>query len=464
MLMSGSWVRATLGNVLALSVLGAAPLHAQSTAGETAFVEWASRSLTRLETLSPSGPSDDLMVLRRMIGDARVVALTDFAHMGAEATQFRNRVFTWLVENEGFTVIAVESGLLEGRAAHEYVRGGPGDLDDVVTRSFTYGFHEDPQNAELLRWLRTYNEVATPDKRVDYYGFDVPGRGNYTHGNRFPADQALAFLERVDSAAFGSFHGRLSPLLAHLRAPFSAATYGELTQEQRDALTVAISDLLHRIRQHEPLYAAASSPEEVRWALRAATGAWQMDAELRAGQVQRSAARERAQADNVRWILEQEGPESRILVYASLPHVIATPHRSGVSAESAARFAQLGVEERLPSTMELSAGTYLRDWLGDDLVVIGGLVGNGVELELGCGSGRMLTFPPPPPNTLAGAARRTAGGSAYLLDLRQAPPAVAEWLSQEMKFDDIVPYLVAAPAKAFDVLLYVESVKSACPK
>ena len=60
-------------------------------------------------------------------------------------------------------------------------------------------------------------------------------------------------------------------------------------------------------------------------------------------------------------------------------------------------------------------------------------------------------------------ARRVAGQRPFLLDIRRAPPPVAEWLREDRRFDDGVPYLEAPPAGAFDVLLYVDSVSPACP-
>ena len=395
--------RAALG----LTMLGVAPACAQSDPGEVAFVEWARGSMSRLESLSPGGDDADLESLGRMIGDASVVALTDIAHMGAEATLFRNRVFQYLVENKGFRAIAVESGLLEGRAAHDWVRGGAGTLEQVVARSFSYGFHEDPQNAELLRWLRAYDDRVAAGDRVNYYGFDVSGRGNFAEGVRYPLEQALAYLDVVDAASAASFRDRLSEFLPRLTGPFEGGSYSELTPAERDALTATIADLLNRIREHEHVYTAASSSGDYRWAVRAAFGAWQMDELQRnEGFALDDAARERIQADNLKWILEQEASRGKLLVYAALPHLSAAPRRGGITER---RFG-----------MQYTAGTYLRSWLGRDLVVIGGLVGNGIRT--GCGSGREITLPPAPDHTLAGIARRVAGQRPFLLDIRRDKP------------------------------------------
>lgn len=67
--------------------------------------------------------------------------------------------------------------------------------------------------------------------------------------------------------------------------------------------------------------------------------------------------RDRAQADNIRWILDREGPDSRILVFAANLHTVAAPMT----------IAAISGDEEPP----VVAGTYLERWLGDDYFPIG---------------------------------------------------------------------------------------------
>jgi len=51
--------------------------------------------------------------------------LSEGVHGAAEPLEFRNRVLQYLVEAKAFTAIAIESGIVESRTVHDYVRGGP---------------------------------------------------------------------------------------------------------------------------------------------------------------------------------------------------------------------------------------------------------------------------------------------------------------------------------------------------
>ena len=58
-----------------------------------------------------------------MIGDKPLVALSEGIHFAAEPLEFRNRVLQYPVERKGFTAIAIESGVVEGRVVYDYVHG-----------------------------------------------------------------------------------------------------------------------------------------------------------------------------------------------------------------------------------------------------------------------------------------------------------------------------------------------------
>jgi hypothetical protein len=94
-----------------------------------------------LRTVDPADPdSSDLAVLRRVVGDARVVCLGESAHFVSEFYRLRDRVLRFLVRELGFSAFVLESGLPEGLAVDEWVRGGPGNLTEVARTGITYAF------------------------------------------------------------------------------------------------------------------------------------------------------------------------------------------------------------------------------------------------------------------------------------------------------------------------------------
>jgi erythromycin esterase len=450
--LAGSVMACALGlapNALAQQRSPAMSSHGAVTSKvETAATDWARRSLQRVDTSAGRSPAD-LDRLTRLIGDARVVALSEPVHCSREPLVLRNRLAEHLIRHQGFTAVAIESGLAEGRTAHEWVRGGRGNLDDVLRKSLTWTFDTLPQNAELLRWMRDWNAAHPGRRQINFYGFDMSGSpGNHTaqRGVNSALLEALAYLASVDPVAAADFQRRLDSLLPRLKFSFvSGPGYESLETIERDRLTATIADIMTRIAQREGDYTRASSGDAFAWGLRSAIAAAQTDQWLRQipqkwrpaeGNAFFRAAmniRDRAQAENLRWIVEREGPSGKVLMFASRFHLGASD--------------VIGADE----SRSMPAGTHLRRWFGDTFLSIGTLFGGG---GAGC-AGHSFTYNPPPAETMDGWARSLGGGS-FLLDIRKPSPAAAAWLSARQDlFVDGEALLNVTPLSAYDVLLYL---------
>jgi erythromycin esterase-like protein len=88
------------------------------------------------------------------------------------------------VENLGFRVIAIESGITEGRVVHDHVTGTPGDLGTVMQQGISMGFDRFPQNEELVKWMREWNADPRHQQKLEFFGFDVPGSSGNPFGRR----------------------------------------------------------------------------------------------------------------------------------------------------------------------------------------------------------------------------------------------------------------------------------------
>jgi erythromycin esterase len=461
----------------ALSPTGTAPDKTDS--GPATFLKWARESLAPLATLTPESHRDDLAPLGRMIGNATVVALSEGVHGSAEPLEFRNRVLQYLVEQKGFTAIVIEAGSVESRKVHDYVRVGAGDLATVVAEGFSWTFDELPQNRALVLWLKEYNADPRHPRKVNFYGFDVPGSPGNPSANRgleSALTEALQYLARVDSTATAAFHTRLDSLLTNLRfdlrRPADAPGYDRLSATERDALTAAIADLIALLERREAHYMESSSVSDYEWAYRAAVGARQADEWLRqvplgwrpvSGQLKfpseevkfLSAAtdvRDRAQADNLDWIVRQEGPLGKILIYAHRYHLSTTPVK-----------ASWWLPDGAAEHPQAVTGTYLRRRFGKQLLTIGNLIGKGEVNCAGfkCCAGPAQILPPASSESIDGLAGELEV-PRFLLDLRAAPVSVAHWLDQEHELGQGHDVLKLAVGRAFDVLFYLDSVSPAC--
>src|SRR5438046_3000626 len=129
------------------------------------------RAAIDLETLDPSSPDwDDLEPLVEAIGDATVVGLGESAHHLHEFALARHRLLRFLVQRLGFRAFVMESGLLEALPVNAWVQGGPGDLEGLLRKGFTYQMGACEEMREQLLWMRQRSREAAP---VELFGMDA---------------------------------------------------------------------------------------------------------------------------------------------------------------------------------------------------------------------------------------------------------------------------------------------------
>lgn len=423
-----------------------------------AFLQWTKESLHSVSNADLDGPTLDLIPLAQMIGEAKIVGISEGNHGAAEPLIFRNRVFKHLVEHSGFTGIALESGIVESRVLNDYVRQGRGDLDLVLEHGFSNGFGTFRQNRELILWMREYNSrLPSGAAPVQIFGLDVPGSpGNFdaARGPDTALQSALEYLRLVDPESAAQMQSRVSAFLPVLKG---INGYGDLKALQRDALTSAIADLVSLLERQQFVYVAKSSQEEFDWAERAAIGARQTDTWFRrmplgwkledglewtqyAMQV-----RDRTMADNLEWVRTRLGPRGRVVVFASTGHlastVVKTPHHF--------------VSETVP------LGVYIKDRHGSDFISVLNVIAGGEIKYCSASPRRVMTLKPPPPSAIE-TMFAAANVPRYLLDLRRAPPDVSAWLQQAHDHWNGFRTDRYSTAGAFDLVYYVSPLTSAC--
>jgi len=421
------------------------------------FLTWARQDLSPIATVGPEARLADLEPLRQMIGNATVVSFGEGLHGGAEPLEFRNLLFRFLVEKMGFTAIAIESGITEGYGVNQYVLGGPGDLKTVVARGFHPAFNKLPQSAALVQWMREYNADPKHSRKIEFYGFILPG----SDGNSKTAlalKDALRYLDGVDSAAATTLRNRTKAILPMLildRFSDAPNQYSQLSQPLRDQMTAAIADMISLFKIREAAYTAASSDRAYQLAYRSAVVAGQVDEYLRqvplgwtpkAGPASLSgtvAVSDRAGADNVQWIKEQQGPDGKILVFAHRFHVATALSSIRLSPEQNAFL--------LPPPM----GMYLKRWYGAQLVTIGNLFGQDIS---NCREKGL----PAPSGSVEGLLS-TLNTPFFLLDLRTAPGKVAAWLQQPRELYGLGFANSLSDGKAFDIVFFSRLVTPAAP-
>jgi erythromycin esterase-like protein len=134
-----------------------------------------------------------------MAGTSRVVLLGEATHGTHEFYHWRAKISKRLIQEHGFSFIAVEGDWPDCYRVNRFVKGydDAGDDARTVLRSFdrwpTWMWANE-EVAELVEWMRAENDNRVEGNRVGFYGMDVYSLWDSMR-------EVVAYLERVDPAA-----------------------------------------------------------------------------------------------------------------------------------------------------------------------------------------------------------------------------------------------------------------------
>jgi erythromycin esterase-like protein len=126
----------------------------------------------------PLTSPDNLEPLLERIGDARYVLLGEASHGTSEFYTWRTEISKRLIEERGFSFIAVEGDWPDCYRVNRFVKAMPDSghsAEDVL-----HAFERWPtwmwanrEVVELVEWLRSHNHGKAAERQVGFYGLDV---------------------------------------------------------------------------------------------------------------------------------------------------------------------------------------------------------------------------------------------------------------------------------------------------
>ncbi|MDF5757009.1 erythromycin esterase family protein [Spongiactinospora sp. TRM90649] len=410
--------------------------------GRMNMASWIRDHGTAIDTLDFDARLDDLEPLRDVVGDARVVALGESSHHIREFYQVRHRILRFLVERCGFQVYALEAPFTQGQVLQEWVRGGPGTVEQIAESGIAMSLGQCREMHEALTWIRQRNE-KTEGRPLRCAGTDLPG----AFGSPLPALEAITeYVNRACpdalpalEAATGvarSFHDPVT-----MRA---FARYHELGPGERDTLTSALSRLTARLGRLSLVRRGRGHGGEHDTAMWHLRGAWYLDQLHRATTEEdfeaASTFRDVYMAESVLRLLEED-PGARVVLAAHNWHIQRTP-----AAESDDR-------------PLLPAGAHLAAALGDDYRAIGVTASHGRTTTVGEATpehpeGTWYDAPLSPPADHSIEAAFPTDALWTLADLRAARPHIHD--ADTFQHSRMADYFLDMPVfAAFDAIAHV---------
>ena len=248
-------------------------------------------------------------------GSARVVLLGEATHGTSEFYNARAAITRRLIEQHGFSVVAVEADWPDANRVDRHVRHrGPGKYDEECFAQFPTWMWRNEEVQTFLEWLRLHNETLPRDKRVEFRGLDV-------YSLRASIAEVLTYLDRVDPEAAKAARQRYACLTPWQADP---AWYGRAVLRGEhdpceDAVVAQLRDILAKRLQYsrkdgEDYLDAAQNARIVlaaeqyyRIMYRGSTELWNL--------------RDRHMFNTLQHVMDARGPNAKAVVWAHNSHI-----------------------------------------------------------------------------------------------------------------------------------------------
>ncbi|HYC73989.1 protein-L-isoaspartate(D-aspartate) O-methyltransferase [Brevundimonas sp.] len=280
--------------------------------------------------------------------DARVVLLGEASHGTSEFYRARAAITRRLIEQHGFSIVAVEADWPDAASLDRYVRQRPAPKHaEPPFRRFPTWMWRNTEVETFIEWLRGWNEHRPAEARTSFHGLDLYNLSASIQG-------VLDYLDRVDPEAgkvARKRYGCLTPWASEPQAYGRMALTAGYSRCER-AVVKTLTDMLEKQLEYE-----ADDGDSFLDASANARLVKNAEAYYRA--VYYSAAeswnrRDTHMFETLCAVLEARGPDARAVVWAHNSHI-------GDASKT-----EMGLVRE-----ELNIGQLCRERFGADAALIG---------------------------------------------------------------------------------------------
>lgn len=396
-----------------------------------------------------------------LIGNARFVLLGEASHSTHDFYQHRAEITKRLIQEKGFTAVALEADWPDAYRVNRYVRGA---REDPTALEALAGFQRFPawmwRNRvvlEFVNWLRDYNQaLPAAATRAGFYGLDL-----YSLYTSMAA--VLRYLEQVDPEAAQRARSRYA-CFEHFGEDSQSYGYAASLGVAQSCEDQVVNQLLE-LQQHATEYAQQDSripedeyfyAEQNAWLVKNAEEYYRS---MFRGQVSSWNLRDRHMADTLDRLvshLERQGRRPKVVLWA---------HNSHLGDARATNMGQMG---------ELNLGQLLRERYDREAVLVGFSTYTGTVTAASDWGGptELKQVRPALPQSYE-ALFHQVSYRRFFLNLREDSPAVAGLQQQRLEraigviylpqTERVSHYFSAQLPGQFDALIHLDTTRAVEP-
>jgi erythromycin esterase len=407
---------------------------------------WLQGAALPLDSLEPLADDDfsDLMPLKELIGDARVVGLGEATHGTHEFFTMKDRLLRFLVQEMGFNFFAIEDAWGEANHINDYIFGYTQDLDTLMYSGITYWTWRTEEVKTMVEWMRALNDDPSTPLTVGYAGIDC---------NQDPLtsiEMLLGYLEVLDP----DYLPQAQTATACIGQEGSFYDLRDASSEVQQTCLIGLQEVYDYITSMEEVYISATSQIDFEILKQASRNIVQT-VEVSFSSPS-STLRDQYMAENLIWWLNFLGPDSKIVLWAHNGHVSKADPDQCYSCSGLGHFLDQALgQEYYVIGFAFDQGDFQASGVKDD-------VWSDVVPQ---------NLPSAPEGTLTWKLRQTGLGE-FMLPLDNLPPE-ADWLRQPVQFWDVgsavwldsLEYNLTEETLPdhFDLLIYIENTTAARP-
>jgi erythromycin esterase len=138
----------------------------------TGIINWLKGRAVPVVNLEAGHSLEDLMPLKDILKDARLVGLGEATHGTREFFQFKHRLVEFLAKEMDFTVFALEASYAACVKINDYVLYGQGDPAKALAGQGFWTWDTE-EILDMIKWMREYNLTQPDSRKIRFYGYDV---------------------------------------------------------------------------------------------------------------------------------------------------------------------------------------------------------------------------------------------------------------------------------------------------